>query len=62
MVVLRLKKDKKKKRESFPVRLNEDEKAAILRKAKVFTEGKIGEFMRYAALNFNPRKKDLEKD
>lgn len=43
------------------VRVNAQEMQTVLARAHGFTEGNIGEWIRYAALNFVPAKKDLQK-
>jgi len=42
------------------VRFSEEEKNGVLQKAMVYTDGKISEWIRYAAQNHTPRARDLE--
>ncbi len=43
-----------------PVRLNTNELNEIMTKAHLYTEGNIGKFLRIAAINYKPLKKELK--
>ncbi len=59
---MRLKKEEKNPREKWiKSRVNNDESNIIQEKADLYTDGNVSEYLRYAALNFVPSKKDLEK-
>ena len=42
-------------------KVNADEMREVLKQAHGFTAGNISGFVRYAALNFKPRKEDFQK-
>jgi len=42
-----------------PVRVSAAERARIAELARRYTDGNVSEYLRYAALNFKPTKKDL---
>lgn len=44
-----------------PFKVNAEEMKTLLARAHGFTKGNISEWVRYAALNFVPSKKDLDK-
>lgn len=44
-----------------PFRVNAEEMKVLISRAHGYTEGSIGEWVRYAALHFSPNRKDLEK-
>ena len=57
---MRLKKAKKNKTESVGVRCKQDEYNALQRKANIYTDGNLSEYVLFAALNFVPSKEDFE--
>jgi len=44
-----------------PFKVNADEMRELLKKAHQYTKGNISEWVRFAALNFKPKKEDFEK-
>jgi hypothetical protein len=44
-----------------PFKVNAEEMRVLLARAGGFTSGNVSEWVRYAALNFVPNKKDFEK-
>jgi len=59
---LRLKKVKRDPGKNLTFRISEKEYNNVLKKAAVFTDGNVSEWVRYASQNFMPRKSDLEPD
>jgi len=59
---LRLKKVKPESRTNVTVRLTKKEYNNVLQKALVHTEGNVSEWVRYAAQNCTPSRRDLEPD
>ena len=59
---MRLKKPKNNKTQRITFRCVEAELNAIMRKACIYTEGNLSEYILYAALNFVPSKEDFEKE
>ena len=57
---MRLKKAKKNKTESVGVRCKESEFNLLQRKANIYTDGNLSEYVLFAALNFVPSKEDFE--
>lgn len=45
----------------LPCRVNSEEMRSVLAKATLYTDGNVSEFVRYAAINFQPAKKDFAK-
>ena len=60
--VMRLKKQKNNKTSRITFRCVQEEENAIMRKALLYTEGNLSEYILYAALNFVPSKEDFEKE
>ena len=58
----RLKKNKTNKSERFIFRCTEEEKNQIMRKALLYTEGNVSEYILFAAKEFVPDKDDFEKE
>lgn len=59
---MRLKRPDKDKSERLDMRCTPAEKNAIRRKAALYCDGNLNEWVRYAALNFMPGADDLEDD
>ncbi len=59
---MRLKKPIKNKVENLTFRCTKDERMQIRRKAALYCEGNISEWILYAALNFIPDKEDFEDE
>lgn len=59
---MRLKKSTKNKNCNIVLRCSESDKNAIQRKANIYCDGNLSEFILYAALNFVPDKSDLEDE
>ena len=59
---MRLKKAKKLKMETLAFRCQRPDRNAIQRKANIYTDGNLSEYLLYAALNFVPSKHDFEKE
>ena len=57
---MRLKKKKDNKSKAINVRCTEDEFNTIMRKALLYTEGNLSEFIVFAATEFVPSKEDFE--
>lgn len=47
---------------SIGLRVSETERAIIEAKAKKFTKGNVSEWVRYAAINMQPKKEDVTND
>lgn len=58
MELVKSKKDVKKQR---TIRFSEEEFSEIINRAKKYAKGNLSRYVRYAALNFVPKKKDLTK-
>ena len=50
-------KDKSKK--LYTIRIDDSEKKLIMDKAKKYTDGNVSAYIRFAAVNFEPKKRDL---
>lgn len=50
----------KQARKNFTLRLSEDEKNEMQKKADEFCDGNLGEWVRIAGINWKPEEKDLE--
>ena len=59
---MRLKKAKKNKTELVGAKCTLKDKHAVQRKANIYTDGNISEYILFAALNFVPSKEDFEKE
>jgi len=59
---MRLKKPKTNKTQRITFRCVESDMNAMMRKACIYTEGNLSEYILYAALNFVPSKEDFEKE
>ena len=55
-------KTSKKRTGRVNIRCLETEENKITRKAMLYTDGNISEYVLYAALNFVPSKEDFEKE
>lgn len=58
---MRLKRKKEYRTEHLRVRCKEEIKNELQRKANIYTEGNLSEYILFAALNFVPKKSDLVK-
>ncbi len=59
---MRLKKEQQKNRKNVTVRMSNDERNRAMQKAMAYTNGDLSKWVRYAAQNCVPRKKDMEKN
>ena len=59
---MRLKKQSKNKSENIAFRCSKDHYNLIKRKANIYTEGNISEWVLFAAMNCLPDKNDFEND
>lgn len=59
---MRLKRPDQRKNERLDMRCTPEEKNVIKRKAALYCDGNINEYVRYAALNFVPGKEDFEPE
>ena len=58
--MVRLKKVKKQKTRHIGIRTTDKEYNEIKKRALLYTEGNVSEFMLYAAKNYEIKEKDLE--
>jgi len=59
--VQRLKKEDQGNRKNHCIRFNDDEWAKVCCKAELYAEGEASEWVRYAAQNCVPRKRDMDR-
>lgn len=59
---MKLKKHNRNKIDSVHFRCTRDERMAMKRKAALYSEGNLSEYIIYAALNFVPDKTDFEDE
>lgn len=61
MISFRLKRQERHKKTSYiNIRLTDEEKNLIKKKANLYALGSITEFVTYAALHFEPQNEDLD--
>jgi hypothetical protein len=58
---MRLKKDKQSSDDQVKARCKTSEKNSIQRKANLYTDGNLSEWIIYASINYVPSKSELEK-
>ena len=59
---MRLKRPEESKSERIDIRITKTHKNALKRKAALYTEGNVAEYILYASLNFVPGKEDFEPE